>query len=75
MTHPGSRSTSGNPALGEFFRRGPVVDPLLPAENQTTVYSDPVDLDDLVERVIDRIEQRVVDELERRGRRQYPGAL
>jgi hypothetical protein len=32
-------------------------------------------LDDLVDKVVERIEQRVVDELERRGRRQTPGAF
>ncbi|HEY2044569.1 MAG TPA: hypothetical protein VGH11_17970 [Jatrophihabitans sp.] len=33
------------------------------------------DLDELVDRVVARIEQRVVDELERRGRRHNPGAF
>jgi len=34
-----------------------------------------LDMDELVDRVVDRIEQRVVDELERRGRRHTPGAF
>jgi hypothetical protein len=33
------------------------------------------ELDDLVDRVVDRIEQRVVDELERRGQRHNRGAF
>ena len=33
------------------------------------------ELDDLVDRVVDRIERRVVDELERRGRHHIPGAF
>jgi hypothetical protein len=36
---------------------------------------EPHQLDDIVDRVIERIEQRVVDELERRGRRYTPGAF
>jgi hypothetical protein len=32
-------------------------------------------LDEIVDRVVARIEQRVVDELERRGRRHTPGAF
>jgi hypothetical protein len=34
-----------------------------------------LDMDELVDAVVERIEQRVVDELERRGRRQTPGAF
>lgn len=33
------------------------------------------DLDEIVDRVVARIEQRVVDELERRGRRFTPGVF
>jgi hypothetical protein len=36
---------------------------------------EPYQLDEIVDRVIQRIEQRVVDELERRGRRYTPGAF
>lgn len=36
---------------------------------------EPYQLDEIVERVIARIEQRVVDELERRGRRFTPGVF
>jgi hypothetical protein len=36
---------------------------------------EPYQLDDIVDRVIQRIEQRVVDELERRGRRYTPGVF
>jgi hypothetical protein len=32
-------------------------------------------MDEIVDRVIDKIEQRVVDELERRGRRYTPGVF
>ena len=32
-------------------------------------------LDDLVDKVVERIEQRVIDELERRGRRHGSGAF
>jgi hypothetical protein len=35
----------------------------------------PLDMDELVDAVVERIEQRVVDELERRGRRHTPGAF
>lgn len=35
----------------------------------------PHQLDEIVERVIARIEQRVIDELERRGRRYTPGVF
>lgn len=31
-----------------------------------------IDLDELVERVADKLEQRVIEELERRGRRNFP---
>lgn len=37
--------------------------------------SDPRQLHELVDAVVDRIERRVVDELERRGRRQNFGAF
>jgi hypothetical protein len=36
---------------------------------------EPYQMDEIVERVIARIEQRVVDELERRGRRFTPGVF
>lgn len=35
----------------------------------------PAELDEIVDRVVERIEQRVVDELERRGRRHTPGVF
>lgn len=36
---------------------------------------DPKNLDDLVDKVVGRIERRVIDELERRGRRHRPGVF
>lgn len=36
---------------------------------------DPKNLDQLVDKVVGRIERRVIDELERRGRRHRPGVF
>ena len=33
------------------------------------------EMDDLVDRLVERLERRVIDELERRGRRSYPGGF
>jgi hypothetical protein len=44
-----------------------------PAE--PSILQDPGKLEELVDKVVDRIERRVVDELERRGHRHTPGAF
>lgn len=76
--------TTGSQALGEFLRRSSDTGAssmsanVVPSDTDMRGYASALgraDLDDLVERVIDRIEQRVVDELERRGRRQNPGVF
>jgi len=76
-----SRAPSGSPAVSA----SPVIRRTIGATNplgqsldivgETEVANPTLDLDELVDKVIDRIEQRVIDELERRGRRQYPGVF
>jgi len=48
---------------------------LEPFPGATPTSAAALDLDELVDAVVERIEQRVVDELERRGRRLSPGAF
>lgn len=52
-------------------QRAPVVHPG-PAES---VLDDPRAMQELVDKVVERIENKVVDELERRGRRHNPGVF
>ena len=54
--------------------------PAIPAaaaksETRSSILDDADQLDELVAKVVDRIERRVVDELERRGRRHNPGVF
>jgi hypothetical protein len=44
-------------------------------EKEQSILDNPRELNELVDKVVDKIEQRVVDELERRGRRHTPGVF
>jgi hypothetical protein len=59
-------STAGSATQADFE-----IEPVTPLPTTTSGQ----DLDEFVDRVVERIEQRVVDELERRGRRYHRGAF
>jgi hypothetical protein len=46
-----------------------------PDRTESSILDDPRRLDELVDKVVEKIERRVVDELERRGRRYTPGVF
>ena len=73
-----AQSQNAGDEMPEHIRRLSVVRDGTPAQPDTTdqsVLDDPRKLDELVDKVVDKIERRVVDELERRGRRFSPGVF
>jgi hypothetical protein len=75
MTHE-SLASYGNPSIARYFDGSAAGASSSAGLLGDTAAGDvSVDLDDLADRVVERIEQRVIDELERRGRRHSSGAF
>jgi hypothetical protein len=57
------------PTIRRFTTPEATPAPSSPAAPEESILDNPRRLDELVDKVVDRIERRVIDELERRGRR------